>query len=181
VDEIRDPVFTHAVIIENGERKICLGSLDLTLVTAQWADKIRRAACERFGFEKGAVMVCATQTHSSISLGHGLTELESEHIPDELRWLRDGDDKYHEFAVTRALLAIEQALAALQPVTIGAASGIGARVAFNRRPAYSRPERQEDADIVRRQNLETGFSQSPARLVGVGTGRKRFVSTESVH
>ena len=133
VEEIRDRIYAHALVLEMGERKICLLSLDLTIVNTFYATQIRQAAAERFGFEFGAVMVCATQSHSSIALGHTFTEFETEHIPDDMRWLLGGDDAYHPLAVERALEAIEQASAQLQPVSVGAASGIEARVAFNRR------------------------------------------------
>ena len=133
VDAVRSPVFAHAVVVETSERKICLISLDVTVIGTQWATKIRQSVCDKFGFEFGAVMVCGTQTHSAIALGHCFTEYESEYIPDDLRWLLGGDDAYHPFAVERAIEAVEQANANLQPVSIGAASGVEGRVAFNRR------------------------------------------------
>lgn len=133
VEEIRDPIYASALVLEKDNRKFCILSLDLTLLIKAWVTPIRRAAAERFGFDEDAVMVCATQTHSSLSFGHAFAELECEHIPHDLRWLLGGDDAYHEIAVERSVQAIEQANAKLEPVTVAAASGIESRVAFNRR------------------------------------------------
>ena len=133
VDEIRDPLFAHAIVIETDDKKICLICFDLTIVNTFYATQIREAVCEQHGFEFGAVMVCATQSHSAIALGHAFTLYESPYVPDDLRWLLGGDDAYHPLAVEGALQAVEKAMANLQPVSIGAASGIEARVAFNRR------------------------------------------------
>ena len=133
VEEIRDPIFASALVLEKDNRKFCVLVLDLTILIKAWVDPIRRGAAERFGIAPEAVLVCATQTHSSVAFGHAFAELECEQIPHDLRWLLGGDDAYHQIAVERALDAIEQANAKLEPVTVGAASGIEARIAFNRR------------------------------------------------
>jgi hypothetical protein len=133
VEEVRDPIYAKALVLESAGRKFCILVLDLTLITKAWADAIRREAAERIGIEKDAVMVCATQTHSAPALGHAFAENECEYVPDNLRWLLGGDDAFHEMAVERSLLAIEQANTSLEPVEVAAASGIEGRVAFNRR------------------------------------------------
>jgi len=133
VEEIRDPIYAAALVLEQGGRKFCILSLDLTILIKAWVTPIRRAAAERFGFDEDAVMVCATQTHSSMAFGHAFAELECEHIPDDMRWLLGGDDAYHQLAVDGAVEAIAQAVANLEEVEVGAASGIEGRVCSNRR------------------------------------------------
>jgi hypothetical protein len=133
VEVIKDPLYASALVLEMDGRKFCILSLDLTILIKRWVTPIRRAAAERFGFDDEAVMVCATQTHSAIAFGHAFAEMECEHIPDDMRWLLGGDDAYHELAVKGSVKAIEQAVANLEEVEVGAASGIESRVAFNRR------------------------------------------------
>ena len=134
MEEVRDPIFAKALVIESNGCKFCILSLDVLLVSEAWATPFRREAAQRFGLEADAIMICATQTHSAPALGHHMVESDSDHgLPDNLRWLLGGDDVYHQFAHERILDAIERAQENLQAVTVGAASGIEARVAFNRR------------------------------------------------
>jgi hypothetical protein len=133
VEEIRDPIYASALVLEKDGRKFCILSLDLTILIKKWVTPIRQQAAARFGFEEDAIMVCATQTHSSVAFGHAFAEMECEHISEDMRWLLGGDDNYHGLAVEQSLQAIEQAHAKLEPVTVGAASGIEGRVCSNRR------------------------------------------------
>jgi hypothetical protein len=134
VEEIKDPLHASALVVEDARgRKACILSLDLTLLTKRWVTPIREAAVERFGFDPDTVMVCATQTHSAPAFGHAFAECECEYIPDDARWLLGGDDDYHPLVVEKSLEAITAAVARLEPVQVGAVSGIEARSAFNRR------------------------------------------------
>lgn len=133
VEEVRDPIYAKALVLEQDAKKFCILVLDVTAITKAWATAIRQAATERFGVDTDAVMVCATQTHSAPALGHGFTEFHCEYVPEDMRWLLGGDDAFHELAVERVVTAIEQAIAKLEPVTVAAASGIEGRVAYNRR------------------------------------------------
>ena len=40
VEEVRDPLFAHAIVLETDERKICLLPLDLTVVATSWVTQI---------------------------------------------------------------------------------------------------------------------------------------------
>jgi len=133
VETVADPLFAKALIVESAECRICLLSLDVCVVTELWAKEIRRRAAQQFDLDPAAVMVHALQNHSAPSMGHAAIDDASEIIPTELSWLRGGDDVYSAWAIERILEAIELAHAALEPVEVGAASGIEGRVAFNRR------------------------------------------------
>lgn len=129
-----EPLYAKALVLESNGKKLCFLSLDLLAITTDWAEKIRRLAAEKYGFEKEAVMVHVVQNHAAPSLGHLMfSSGPSKLIPRELWWLYGGDDNYHPYAVDRILEAIRQADNSLQPVSIGYASGIESRVAFNRR------------------------------------------------
>jgi hypothetical protein len=130
---VGEPIFAKALVLESGGRKLCLVTLDVTIVTAPYTAMIRQGAADRFGLEPDAVMVHATQTHSAPSLGHFMVDEEFPAFPPEFEWVRGGSDEYSAWAAERAVQALGQALGALEPVQIGAASGIEGRFAHNRR------------------------------------------------
>lgn len=128
-----DPIYAKTLVLESEGRRLCFLSADLLAITKSWSDEIRRLASEKFGLDREAVMVHATQTHAAPALGHSAVSDDCTLIPPELSWLRGGDDRYHPFAVDRMVEAVRVATEALEPAVVGAASGIESRVAFNRR------------------------------------------------
>ncbi len=130
---IYDPLYARALVLENGEKKICFVSLDLTIITEDWTVKIRQAVAEECGLDPEAVMVHVTQTHSAPSLGHFMFDESFQGTPPEMEWLRGGDPRYFDFAFERIVEVIKQANDSLQPVQLRVGSGVEGRVAFNRR------------------------------------------------
>lgn len=129
---VMDPLYARALVIESGGRKLCIVSLDLTIITEEYTAQIRQEA-EKLGFDAAAVLVHVTQTHSAPSLGHFMVDPDFRHIPADQEWMRGCDPRYPPHALPRILDAIRQANASLQPVRIGVGSGIEGRMAFNRR------------------------------------------------
>lgn len=129
---IADPLYAKALVLENGCLKMCILGLDVTIITERYTDLIRKSA-EQFGFEPDSIMVHAIQTHSAPSVGHFMFDDDFKLVGKEFDWLRGGDEEYALFVVERATEAIRIANDSLQPVNIGAGSGIEGRVAFNRR------------------------------------------------
>ena len=130
---IAEPLFARAIVLESAGRRLCLLTLDVTIVTAPWTARIRAAARDQFGLDPDALMVHATQTHSAPSIGHFMVDEDFPPFAPELEWVRGGNDAYSAFAADRAVEAIGQAIAALEPVEIGCGSGIEGRMAHNRR------------------------------------------------
>ena len=128
-----DPLFAKALVLDDGERRLCILSLDLLAVTEEWGDQIRNGAKERFGLDPDAVMVHTMSNHAAPPLGHTSLRLETEYIPAELSWIRGTDEEYLPVAVEHTLESIGLALEDMQPVRVGIASGVENRVTFNRR------------------------------------------------
>ena len=128
---IADPIFAKALVLASGEEKLCIVSADLTIITRKYSEEVRRWAGE-LGFDRDAVMVHATQTHSAPAIGHFIISDEFE-VPEEFDWVRGSDAEYSEFATEAIKEAIRLADGALEPVELGYGSGIEGRLAFNRR------------------------------------------------
>ena len=133
-ESVLDPLYARAAVFESGERKVCILALDLCMVTAEWTSRLRKAVAERMGFEPDAVMVHAIQSHSAPSCGTFMLDPDFplETTP-ETEYLTGTEAAYAEPTLERAIEAVEKAHAALEPVRVGAASGVTDKFAFNRR------------------------------------------------
>ncbi len=133
VEEIRERLYANALVVEHGNQRLCLLSIDLLAMGCDWAARIRQEAAARFGLRPEAIMVHVTQNHASPSLGHLFLTGAKTHFPPEYPWLMGGDDRYNEPTVARCIEAVGRAAASLEPVTLAAGHGVDGRVAFNRR------------------------------------------------
>ncbi|MBP1994498.1 hypothetical protein [Paenibacillus eucommiae] len=133
VDAIKDPLYAKTLIIRSNQRQLCIISLDLLMITKRYVELIRDEAERRWGFERDAIMIHATQNHKSPSLGHFKISDTYKGIPADLDWVRGGDEGFHAYAFKQIIDSIETAYHSMIPVEMGAASGIEGRVAFNRR------------------------------------------------
>ncbi len=133
VKEIRDPLYAKALVLESGRRKVVILSLDIAVIGTERAHAIRDAVAAKIGTTRDAVLLHVTQNHSAPALGHCFTSKETPYFFPDHKWLACADDDYYPIALAGILEAVERANGNLEPVTVGAASGIEARVAFNRR------------------------------------------------
>jgi len=133
VEEIRDPIFAKALVLESGDKRVCIISTDLIAFANPFADQIRERIHREFGFDRNAIMLHATQNHSAPSVGHNLCRDECKLISPEYPWLRGGDERYNSFACDGVAASVAAACKDLAPAKAGAASGVDPRVAFNRR------------------------------------------------
>jgi hypothetical protein len=150
-----DPLYARALVLDDGNSKLCILSLDVLAITREWADKIREGCRDRFGIPPEAVMVHVVQNHAAPSIGHFFFNYEwDDYIAPGLEWLKGGDDAYNPYAVERTLDAVGLAMKNMRPVRVGMASGLESRVAFNRRfvmrdgTAKCHPGWQDRANIL---------------------------------
>ena len=133
LEEVREPTFAKALVIQAEGCKLVLIQLDAFGLTTRWANLIREAVAEKIGTEPSSVMVCGTQNHGTPCLGDFGVYASGQYIPADLSWLSVGDEAYARIVVERAVAAALQANAALEPVTSGASSLTDGRLSFNRR------------------------------------------------
>ena len=131
---ILDPLFARAIIFEAGDRRLCIVTLDVTIITAEYTQRIRAAVSEKTGIAPDAIMVHALQPHSAPSVGHFMLDPDFplETTP-ETEYLRGAESAYSEFATEVAVRAALEAAGHLQPVHLGVGRGILDGLAFNRR------------------------------------------------
>ncbi|MCE9616084.1 MAG: hypothetical protein K8T26_17570 [Lentisphaerae bacterium] len=135
VEEIRDPLFAKALVIEHGKRRVCWLALDVLAIGRRESDAIRQEAAARFGLDEDHILVHATQTHSAPSVGHFFV-FDGDVLglfPKEQPWLLGGDDRYTPVCINGAVEAIGLALKHLQPAQAEVGRGVNGSVAFNRR------------------------------------------------
>jgi neutral ceramidase len=131
-EEIRNPIYVRALVLEQGEEKFCVLSMDLLAVTTEWSDRVRKAIEDECGIPFEAVAVHVTQTHSAPSLGKLML---SGRLPatEKYPWLRGMTHDYAEHALTKIIAAVREARDSARPVLISYAARPDGRVAFNRR------------------------------------------------
>lgn len=134
-EEIRDPLFAKALVLEAGGQRVCWLSLDVLVISRKWANTIRQQAAARYGLDPANVMVHVTQNHAAPGIGHFFVFDEDDFgvFPRAYPWLLGGDDRYNPVAIAGAMQAIDKAMRALQPATVSIGRGVDGRVAFNRR------------------------------------------------
>lgn len=135
VEEIRDPLYARALVLETGGKRVCWLSLDILAISRKWANEIKRQASARYGLDPATIMVHIVQNHAAPAVGHFFVFNEDDYgfFPKEYPWLLGGDERYNPGFVEGVLQAIGKAVAALQPATVQVGRGVDGRVAFNRR------------------------------------------------
>ncbi len=128
-----DQLEAKALVLRGGGRALCVLALDVTIITEEWTSYIRERVRSELGIEPDAIMVHATQTHSAPPIGHFMLDPDFPELPDEFEWVRGGDAAYSQWAADRAVEAVAQAAACVEPAQIASASGSDGRWAANRR------------------------------------------------
>jgi neutral ceramidase len=131
-DSVLDPLYAKALVLEQDGEKLCILTLDVTLLDRDPTERIRAAVQEECGIARHAIMVHATQTHSAPAVGSILLDAEFP-MDEEYDFLRLKDDSFIELVVAGSIEAIVAANNALKPARIGWQNGALDTIAFNRR------------------------------------------------
>lgn len=131
---VLDPLYAKALVLAQGEQRICIVTLDVTIVDEPYTTQIRQGIAERAGVPPQAVMVHGIQTHSAPGLGRFMLDPDFplETMP-ETEYLWGSESAYAERATQAAIQAAVDAASRLQPARIGVGRGILGDLAFNRR------------------------------------------------
>ena len=108
--------------------------LDVTIITEEYSSKIREKTKELYGFDIGAVLIHATQTHSAPSCGVLL--FDPDFPQDSVlrgKYVSDTEFRYYDVVVDSAVESVGMACKNLTSAKIAVKSGIRDKLAFNRR------------------------------------------------
>ncbi len=118
-EQIDDPLFAKALVLENGTTRIALVTCDLIAIPEHIAEAAKARIAERCGIPAAHVMINATHTHTAPAVADLLGV--------------DAETAYCADVPFRIADAVECAVQRLQQARIGFASADEGRISFNRR------------------------------------------------
>ena len=130
---VEEPIYARSLVLEKEGERYCVLSIDVLAIDNPWAEEIRERAKKTHGLKPENVLIHITQNHAAPSIGNHFCRDECDLFPEEHQWLRGGDPRYNEPAVSGVIEAIGGALAEMKPVRAAAGRAVDGRVAFNRR------------------------------------------------
>ncbi len=66
---VRDDLHCRALVLEHGDCRICIVTVDLIFVARTWGDEARALIAERTGIAPECIIISATHTHTGPSVG----------------------------------------------------------------------------------------------------------------
>ncbi|HRS94565.1 MAG TPA: hypothetical protein P5179_04760 [Candidatus Latescibacteria bacterium] len=131
---VLDRTYARAIVFDDGRARVCVISLDVTIITGEYSTRIRNDVSDATGIPIEAIMVFAEQTHSAPSVGRFMLDPDFplETTP-ETEYLWGSETPYCEFASKKAVQAAIEAHDRLQPARVGLARALNAEFSFNRR------------------------------------------------
>ncbi len=112
---VHDPLYATALCLDDGERKTVTISVDVAFITATLADKCRRQIEACTGIPPVQVMISATHTHSG-------PVVRTECLTGGDDAVSNPDSDYMQQLTLGIVDAVKEAMAALEPAELAAAS-----------------------------------------------------------
>ncbi len=66
---VRDDLHCRALVLEHGDCRICIVTVDLIFVAREWGDRARALIAERTGIAPECIIISATHTHTGPGVG----------------------------------------------------------------------------------------------------------------
>ena len=115
--EVISDLLTNVIVLDNGEKKIAMVSLDAIGIGGRWVKEFRSTLVEKFGFDYDSILVTATHTHTGSPKPGGWSEEDKE---------------YEQIIMSATIEAITEALENIRPVKVSYGVGEETRVSYNR-------------------------------------------------
>ncbi|OIN97514.1 hypothetical protein AUJ66_03235 [Candidatus Desantisbacteria bacterium CG1_02_38_46] len=119
---VHDPIFSNALVLSDGNKKIAIVSVDLCALQLPMTQKIRKIAERKTGIPKNNILIHCTHIHTGPT---SVTRL-FDRIPYEKEWTE-------QTFVKKVAESIVLANSRLKEVRIGFGNGRENTIAFNRR------------------------------------------------
>ena len=131
-EKVLDRLFARIMILENGQQRLCIVSMDLTLATEEPCRKMRNAIAELINTSPASVMIHVVQNHTAPGIGHFMLD-ESVPVPPEHEWMLGGEKKYTDLVTERVIAAVPDIFRRLEESEMISGRAIEGRYSFNRR------------------------------------------------
>jgi hypothetical protein len=129
---VHDPLFAHALVLDNGRRAAAFVSVDVLGLAADFVGRVRREISTRTGLAEQGVMVSATHTHSApVTVSTFFNPGESLDAP------------YMDRLASAIVEAVVTARENRRPARIGVGSGRVSGIGRNRRTPNHLPVDEE--------------------------------------
>ena len=122
-EKIHDPLSANAIVVENGNQRICLVSCDIISMRKDVADKALKLIREKTGIPESSVIICGTHTHTGPAI-------QKSRLPG---WENAIDEKWMGLLPFYISSAAVHAANSMQEAGVSCMSGFENRVSFNRR------------------------------------------------
>lgn len=131
---VLDPLYAKAMVLNNGSKMFCIVTVDLTIITEQYADQIRNRVQARHNIPFADILVHAIQTHSAPSAGCFMFDPDfPSGLDEDNEFISGSTTAYSRFVADQAVRACDLAVENLQPVTVGIGRSFANHLSFNRR------------------------------------------------
>ena len=109
VEEVNDPLYTRALVLDNGQQQLAMVLVDSCMMPRDLLDRAKELAAGQTGLAVDHILISATHAHSAPSV---ISVLGSR-----------ADERYVSYLPGRIAAAIKQAYDHLEPAQIGWAMG----------------------------------------------------------
>ncbi len=126
---VADPLYAKALVIDDGENRIAIASIDLLWIPLEITKEIRKRVHKETGIPQEHIMICGTHTHWGPKI-----DRPAATWPDAVESSISED--YVDVLTSRTALCIIQAAgkaADSQPVSVGVTTGHIDEIIYNRR------------------------------------------------
>jgi len=129
--DVHDPLYATALVVENGDERLAVISVDLMVISAEFTKSVREMVAAETEIPAANILVCATHTHSAPA-------------SQGLRGVGEVDPEYETWAARQTAQAAIAAWNARTPATFCVASTAVEKMTFNR----TRPDGPVDQTIT---------------------------------
>ena len=123
---ILDPLYAKALVLDDGQEKIALVSVDLLWVPLEITNEIRRQVQEKIGIPQENIMICGTHTHFAPKI-----DRIAKTWPDAD--VAEIDESYVQVLKKKIFDSIMLAEKDIKEVKLGVAKGEMTEIVYNRR------------------------------------------------
>ncbi len=131
---VLDPLHAKAAVFRDGDTKLIVVELDVTIINSEYADKISEGIMKALNIPRECVMVMGTQTHSAPGVGYFCVDEDYPlDVPAEREYIWGSEKAFSDMAAEGAIKAAIEADKKVRPLYMQTRRAMKRGLAFNRR------------------------------------------------